>query len=170
MKIRKTEIPEGTLIKNYLPADHTDTYVCESDKPIQASPDDIMIRLWSDFPAWLNILFRLRNFLVKFVGLKTEKKDTDEFERLIRNGGELGFVSVPEKNDKETILLLKDKHLNAYLSVYVDNKQNSQDIYAITLVHFHNRFGRVYFFFIRPFHDIIVKSILRQTVKSFISP
>jgi len=169
MKIRITEIPAGTLIKNYLPADHTDTYVCESNKPVHATPDDIMIRLWSDFPAWLNILFRLRNFLVKFVGLKTEKKDTDEFERLIRNGGELGFASVPEKNDKETILLLKDKHLNAYLSVYVDNKQNSQDIYAITLVHFHNRFGRVYFFFIRPFHDIIVKSILRRTVKSLIS-
>lgn len=167
MKIKKTKIPRESLVNTYLPADYTDTFVCESDKPFHATPDDLMIHFWTDFPAWANMLFRLRNFLVKFVGLKTDKNDPKLFEEMIRTSGKLNFSSVPAKNEQETILLLEDKHLDAYISVYIDEKKSPQHVYAITLVHFRNKLGTVYFFFIKPFHTIIVKNILKRTVKTF---
>ena len=34
-----------------------------------------MISFWTDFPCWINALFKLRNILVKFVGLKGAEND-----------------------------------------------------------------------------------------------
>jgi len=55
--------------------------------------------------------------------------------------------------------------LDAYLSVHVESRKEHKTISAITLVNFKNKLGRFYFFVIRPFHGMIVKSILKQSVK-----
>jgi hypothetical protein len=144
-------------------------YACEVDSKKEIIPDDIMVNFWTDFPAWVNVLFKLRNFLVKFVGLKgTEGGDLKEFEKCIRIGGTYGFASVPMKSDNETILLLTDKHLNAYISVHVESMEEHKTISAITLVNFNNKLGRVYFFIIRPFHGIVVKSMLKRAVNKVV--
>ena len=165
MNLNKSTIPSGSLIENSLPADYSDVYTCEVDFEKEIIPDDIMVNFWTDMPNWINGLFKLRNFLVKFVGLKSSEEDNmKEFERCIRTGETYSFVSVPAKNTNETVLLLSDKHLNAYLSVFIGNKERHKTISAITLVHFKNRLGRIYFFLIRPFHGVIVKSLLKKAV------
>ena len=165
MKVKKSTIPSGALIGNYLPADYWDVYIGEVDSEKEMIPDDIMIGFWTDFPHWVNVLFKLRNFLVKFVGLKGSENDKlKELEKCIRTGETFGFVSVPAKNSNETVLLLTDKHLDAYLSVHVESKEKHKTVSLITLVHFKNKLGRVYFFIIRPFHCLIVKSLLKRLV------
>ena len=162
----KTEIPAGSLVNRYFPADYKDAFVCEISNDSQLTPDDIMVRFWTDFPVWVNFLFRIRNFLVKFVGLEGSMSSLQELEDCIRVGGPSKFASVPAKSDNETILLLDDKHLDAYSSVYIEETSNNKQVYSITLVHFKNRLGRIYFFFIRPFHEIVVKSTLKRSLKS----
>jgi len=165
VKVKESIMPSGTLIRNYLPADYMDVYICEVDFEKEIIPDDIMTSFWIDLPAWINALFKLRNFMVKFVGLKSsEGGDLKEFEKCIRMGETYGFISVPAKSDNETVLLLADKHLDAYMSVYVESKEEHKMISAITLVHFKNKLGRIYFFVIRPFHGIIVRSMLKRAV------
>jgi len=169
MKVNKSTIPSGSLIENYLPADYSDVYACEVDFEKEIIPDDIMVNFWTDLPNWINGLFKLRNFLVKFVGLKSSEGDNvKEFENCIRTGETYNFVSVPAKNTNETVLLLSDKHLNAYLSVFIVSKERHKTISAITLVHFKNKLGRIYFFLIRPFHSIIVKSLLKRAVNEVV--
>ena len=165
MKVRKTEIPADSLVKRYFPVDYKDAFVCEIARESRLTPDDIMVRFWTDFPAWVNFLFRVRNFLVKFVGLKGSKNSFQDLEDCIRTGGQHKFASVPAKSDNETILLLDDKHLDAYLSVYIEDSPEHKRVYAITIVHYKNRLGRIYFFFIRPFHGLIVKSTLKNSLK-----
>jgi hypothetical protein len=105
--------------------------------------------------------------MAKFVGLQGMKgSELKEFETCIRMGQPYSFVSVPAKNSNETVLLLTDKHLNAYMSVYVESRAKHKAISIITLVHFKNTLGRVYFFVIRPFHACIVKSMLKRSVKT----
>ena len=162
MKIKKADIPTGCLTANYLPADYSDVFFCEVDSERKINPDDIMISFWSDFPGWVNALFKLRNFLVKFVGLKgSQEKTMEELEKCIRTRSSTGLASVPAKNNNETVLLLTDKHLNAYLSVYIENNKS---IFVITLVHYKNKLGRIYFFFVRPFHGLIVRSMLKRSI------
>ena len=166
MKVKKSTIPSGSLTENYLPTDYSDVYACVIDTPKEIIPDDIMVNFWTDFPRWINTLFKLRDFLVKFVGLKgSENEDVTKLEKCIRTREAYGFVSVPAKSGNETVLLLSDKHLNAYISVHVESKEERKTILAITLVNFNNKLGRVYFFFIRPFHGLIVKTLLKRSVE-----
>ena len=167
MKISKTTMPSGSLMENYLPADYSDVFACVTDTQKEIIPDDIMVNFWTDFPQWINALFKLRNFLVKFVGLKSAESDSvKELEKCIRTGEAYDFVSVPAKNSNETVLLLSDSHLDAYLSVRVENGKEDKTISAITLVHYKNLLGRAYFFIIRPFHGLIVKSLLKRALNN----
>ena len=167
MKIKKTEIPLKSLTREYLPADYTDTFLITTDHEIQSSPDDIMVSFWTDMPGWVNALFKLRNFLVQFVGLKgDEEGSTSELEAFIRTGGEYRFMKIPARDRYETVLLMSDKHLDAHLSV---RKENNYSVSVNTLVHFHNTLGRVYFFVIKPFHGIIVRQLLKRTIKKHTS-
>jgi len=169
LKVKKSTIPSGSLTENYLPADHSDVYACVTDTGKEIIPDDIMVNFWTDFPRWITALFKLRDFLVKFVGLKgSDSSNMKELENCIRTGGTYDFVSVPAKSANETVLLLSDKHLDAYLSVHVESREEHKTISAITLVNFKNKLGRFYFFVIRPFHGMIVKSLLKRSVKRII--
>jgi hypothetical protein len=166
MKVKKSTIPSGSLTENYLPTDYSDVYACVTDTPKEIIPDDIMINFWTAFPRWINTLFKLRDFLVKFVGLKGSDSDNvKELEKCIRAGETYDFVSVPAKSGNETVLLLSDKHLSAYVSLHVESKEERKTISAITLVNLKNKLGRVYFFFIRPFHGLIVKTLLKRSVE-----
>lgn len=161
----KSPVPAGSLLNRFFPADYSDAYYCVTDNHVALNPDDMMCSFWTDSPGWVNALFKLRNFLVKFVGLKGDNKVFQELEDCIRTGGKCKIGSVPAKSENETVLLLEDKHLNAYMSVFIDEKENDASVYLNTLVHYKNRLGRVYFFFVRPFHGIVVKNILKRVVK-----
>lgn len=166
MKVKKSSFPTGSLAENYLPADYTDSFECKVKGNPAIVADDVMVNIWTDFPWWVNLLFRLRNFLVKFVGLKgDEDGNSQKLEHCIRIGGEMGLVSVPAKKENETLLMLTDKHLDAYISVHIETHQEYKLIRAITLVHFKNKLGTVYFFFVKPFHKLIILSVLSRAVR-----
>jgi len=165
MKVKKSPIPPDSITGNFLPADYWDVYTCKCNFEKEMTPDDFMVGFWTNFPNWVKALFKLRNFLVKFVGLKSDESSPEKLERCIRTGEAYGFVSVPAKSENETVLLLTDKHLDAYISVYVESEEVHKTISAITLVNFKNKLGRIYFFIIRPFHSLIVKSLLKRTAK-----
>ncbi len=162
IKIKKCEIPSDSLVAEYLPADYKDSFCVLQDKEITATPDDLMVRFWTDMPGWINVLFKLRNFLVKFVGLEGAKGSLEELENCIRNGGNYGLIEIIAKDERETLMLMRDKHLDAYISLRVSDRKN---VYANTLVKYNNRLGKVYFFVIRPFHGIVVRAAMRRVVE-----
>lgn len=163
MKIKKTGIPEASRLRQFFPADYTDAFELTADYDIEASPDDVLVGFLVDMPKWVNALFKLRNFLVKFVGLQgSNGESAEEFEKRIRTGGSYHFAEIPEKTPDETVIIMRDKHLDAYLSVL---KNNNRSITVNTLVHYNNRLGKIYFFFIRPFHGIVIKTGIKRAVK-----
>jgi hypothetical protein len=162
------DIPVDSLVRQYLPVDYTDAFVCEVTGVKELSADEIMISFWTVIPGWVNALFKLRNLLVLPFGLDTSngRGRFEELKAMIRAGnGNNGLTSVVAKSGNETVILLSDKHLDAYMSVFISTKDKLQEVTAITLVRYHNSLGRIYFFFIRPFHKVIVKSMLRGTLK-----
>lgn len=163
MKTKKIEIPSSSLVRRFLPADYNDAFQIIADQDIEASPDDMLIRCWLDMPGWVNGLFRLRNFLVKFAGLQgSNKNNAEELERCIREGSSYRFMEVVMKDDRETVLVMKDTHLDAWLSL---RKDDPRTISLSTLVHYNNGLGRFYFFMIRYFHGKVVRAMLRRVVK-----
>lgn len=170
MEIKKGKIiPQDSLLLKYLPVNYSDIYTCNIESNTVVTPDDIMTSFWTDMPKWVNNLFKLRNTLVKPFGLKTDnEKDFQQLEECIRTGGNFGFISVSDKSPHETVLCLTDKHLTAYLSVYVENSNEKNEVSLITLVNSHNKLGYIYFYTIYPFHHIVVRKMLKSTLKKLL--
>jgi hypothetical protein len=168
-KVYKGVFPDNSLAINYLPADYVDVFSCIVSKKQEITSDELLVNLWTDQPKWLKLLFNLRHILVKPLGLKAEnvskKEDLEGFTNCIRSGGTYGIVSVPSKSSNETIMQIKNKHLDCTISIHIrDNENNKQLISAITLVHFHNKLGVKYFQVIRPFHKLIVRKGLERII------
>jgi hypothetical protein len=170
MKVKKTKLPEDSAAAKYLPMDFTEVLGVTITDSTALNPDDLLVGFWTDMPAWVIFLFKLRNLLVRPFGLNNEARDISKFAAAIRNGASDSLMSVTDKTDKETVLYLNDKHLGAYLSVYVEQleRDNQQRIVVTTLVKFHKRFGKLYFFVIYPFHCIIVKQQVKRIVKKLL--
>ena len=171
MKCHKTIIPANSLTQKYLPVDYTDAFACEVTNTKKLSADEMMIVFWTAMPGWANALFKLRNVLVRPFGLVTEEgKDyVEELKEMIHTGsGSAGLMSVTAKSDNETVVFLSDKHLDVYMSVFVEEEGRLQTATAITLVRYHNRLGKIYFSLIGLFHKVIVKSTLKNTLRRIV--
>ena len=145
-------IPKGSdVLDGFNHIDYLDIYEIEkdTDKSAEEVSKEIM-RL----PKWVDSLFKLRNALVRVFGLKVDKQ----------NEGEETFFTLIKKNDNEIIMGEDDKHLNFRASIMVDKSRNT--ISLITLVHFNNLWGKIYFLPVKPFHKIIMKSLLKRHLKS----
>ncbi|MDR2950795.1 MAG: DUF2867 domain-containing protein [Prevotella sp.] len=170
MKIIKSTIETTDLVYNFLSsADYKEAFECEFFSNKETTPDDLMIDFWTDNPSWINALFKIRNILVRPLGLRhpddTEDKKKESLKHSIKEGKEYEIMSIPAKSDKETVMCLTDSHLTAYIAVYYDKNQNATKLKVSTLVQFHKFFGRIYFYMISPFHYFIVKSKIKQAVK-----
>lgn len=167
MKVEKAIIPADSLVFKYLPANYSDAYKSTFVPSVTFTPDDLQVAFWTSSPKWVSFLFRIRNSIVKLIGLEADKTNKEELEKCIRENKSYKIFSVVSKSQNETVLKLSDKHLDAYMSIFIANQDNNfQTLYSITVVHFHNRLGYVYFNIIRPFHAIVVKSMLKQILKS----
>ena len=139
------------LIDKYTPSDYCDS-VSRRIKPAEPlTPDDIFEQMFCNFPKPVAWLFKLRNAIVKPLGLK----GGDGFRNLIS-----------ERNDEEIILSKNDKHLCFWVGIYCSRPQDGwQDAAVTTVVKFNNFLGRIYFVGIWVFHKLLVKSLFHKAIK-----
>lgn len=143
-------------------ANYRDCFRCHLQNPGKVSPNQVMAAFWTTCPAWLKFLFRLRDLLGQ--ALRAENRggpSREKLEEALNNGESCGFMSVAERTADETIVALDDKHLVAYMSVYIEGGQ----VFASTVVRYHNKLGVVYFNLIRPFHVLVVKNLFKQMMR-----
>lgn len=161
MKIARTSLPADSRIARY-PADYSDCFRTRLSGQQQITADELLRKFWQTKPRWVKALFGLRNALVKPLGLKSDRQMSREKRAAgVNEKDKYGFMTAVERTPDETIAAQDDKHLVAFISLYIQNKE----VYVSTVVRFHNTLGRIYFTLIKPFHRLIAKSILRQTVR-----
>lgn len=147
-------IPESTkyLINNYLPVDYYDTYQRDVNCEQKMQAFEVLQMFFTRLPWGINCLMKLRNTIVKPLGLKSGNKFGEYIEEMIQC-----------QNDSEVVFGDADKHLSFYASIWcsewIDNKQT---ISVTTVVKYNNFSGRFYFFIIKPFHKLIIKSLLKR--------
>ena len=175
MIITKTEIPENSLLNTHnMTYDYIDSFQGQFvDKFQKIEITQIGKSFFSSGPKWIDKLFTFRNNLVGLFGLKTSGKISDRQKMLDNFKGEkgerIGLFKVFDKTDDEIILGEDDKHLNFRVSLFIDKQnENKTDKKLIisTTVKFNNWFGRLYFLPVRPFHKLIVPTILKGIIKN----
>ena len=138
MKVYKSPLPENSRIIRYPDANYRDCFRCRLQNPGKVSPNQVMAAFWTTSPAWLKFLFRLRDLLVRPFGLKTgEGASRKKLEEALDSGESYGFMTLAEGGE----------------------------VFASTVVRYHNKLGVVYFNLIRPFHILVVKNLFQQMMR-----
>jgi len=170
----KMELPYKSILnKDGNHYDYIDFYQSQLvDKNSNIGPTEVGKAFFSSGPKWVGKLFGLRNKIVALFGLKTSGKITDRQAQLdnfkCEPGEQLGLFKVFSKTNNEVVIGENDKHLNFRVSLLLDQVPNDTDKKTLTIttaVKFNNWFGRLYFLPVRPFHKLIVPTMLKGIIK-----
>jgi len=113
-------------------------------------------------PAWVTALFKMRNALVKKLGLKAELANLEKMQPPFKKGDKFGLFNLYEINQNESIMGEDDFHLDFRLSFQIDE---NNVLHGTTGVSYNNIFGKIYLFFVKPFHQLIVPYMLKKMAK-----
>ena len=173
MTIIETTLPDNSLLnsndKKYDYLDSFEGTVVDKENKLKSA--DLGKAFFSSAPKWVDKLFGLRNRIAGIVGLKTSsafdiQQNLDNFK--CEQGDQVGFFKVFHKSDNEIILGEDDKHFNFRVSLFLDNPKDDKIEKRLTIsttVVFNNWFGRLYFLPVRPFHKLIVPTMLKGIIK-----
>lgn len=120
------------------------------------------------FPNLLLFCINTREFIAKYLGLKTvEKPDKKtKYEKLYALKGEVGekiaVFEVLDKSDIELMIGQKDSHLDFKLSFIVYQKGGKIVLELPTTVIINNKLGKVYFSIVKPILKFYLKRILKR--------
>lgn len=154
-------VPDKSIILNgFGKIDYSDTYKTQitlNDYSIDRITTDIF-----KTPKWVDNLMKLRDIIVKVFGLKTGKKNDTIIEPYYSIGTKAVYFTVTDRNENEIVMAENDKHLNFRTSVMIEKRNTNSTLFLSTIVQFNNFFGRLYFFPVKPFHQLIVRSLLKK--------
>lgn len=166
--IKEAPLPDVTWLRTLSTIDYSDTFIAEWDSEHSFSSEDMLVAVFCRTPpTWLKLLYMIRNSLVRLFRVTESGNEKDgDFANAIREGKPHGIFQVQFKSMPETVLLGQDKHLDFYFSLQTDvNPAQKRRMIATTVVRFNNTAGRVYFFFIRPFHRYIVPAMMKKAIR-----
>lgn len=166
MKVKLSALPTPSYIASALPsADFADCYRFADPDP-QASALETYLALVARTPFWMHALMALRNRIVAWVGLKhlgsMGPEDVVKPADAYRTGDRVGIFSLLRSEPHEVVLHDDDKHLRVQLSLCKHVVSGQAVVSVSTVVHIHNRLGRVYMSVVGPVHSFIVPHMLAQ--------
>ena len=174
MKIIKSKLPGNSILSNnHKKYDYVDSYQgIFIDIENKVKPIDIGKAFFSSGPKWIGILFIIRNKIVSVFGLKTSGNVGDR-QQLLDNfkcepSEQLGLFKVFNSTGNEVVLGEDDKHLNFRISLFMEvlkSDMTKKTVTITTTVEFNNWFGRLYFLPVRPFHKLIVPTMLKGIIR-----
>lgn len=104
--------------------------------------------LFFSAPKWITILMKSRNVMMRPLGVKKERILSD-------------LVHIESEN--LATVCKNDKHLDLEIAFITERiERDSQRISVGTKVRFHNGLGKCYFAIIKPFHNLICKTLLQR--------
>jgi len=150
-------------------ADHIDIKTIEGDTDLRSFISGML----SYYPLWLVSLYRIREIIVGILGLvRHEMPETlpsiKPEDLSFEPGGNASFFIV--RDAKENVYWVaetpEDNHLTAFFGVVAERlNQNYTKYQVFTCVTYLHWIGPVYFNLIRPFHHIVVKSMMKAGIK-----
>lgn len=163
--------PSMEVMRPYLEkADHVDVKTVESDVSLR----EFITGAFGYQPNWMTFLYGVRAVVVRLLGMKQEgipRALKLSPERVPFTPGNLmSFFTVADAREEEYWLAtVDDQHLKAALGITVEPLGDGrQRFHLLTIVHFHNWAGPVYFNLIRPFHHLVVSGMARAGARGVV--
>ena len=158
--------PASAIAKTYASMNLADAYSIELPTGTSANPELLARFIFANQAPWISSLVTVRDALVAGFGLKTAKHLAPLGAK--SGAGRLGIFRIYSTSPTEIVIGEDDKHLDFRLSVLCSSQSSpgtKRHLVLSTVVHCHNRLGRVYIFLIAPFHRLVVQSSLRSAAR-----
>jgi hypothetical protein len=168
LQAKSVPLPAESAIANaYASTNLADAYSIELPSGASTNPELLARFIFARQNPWIGCLIAIRDAIVAGFGLKTGR----HLASLESESGadRLSIFKVYSRSPTEVILGEDDKHLDFRLSVLCSGQSSpgaKRHLTLSTVVHCHNRLGRLYIFFIAPFHRLVVQSSLRSAARS----
>jgi hypothetical protein len=145
----------------------------------RASIVDLFFGVLGHHPMWLKLILVVRNRIASVCGL--DVPTVSEIMRPVvkssyRVGDKIGPWPIFSLSETELVAGRDNKHLDFRLSVLKESNANSDDsgnhdgesasVVISTICTTHNIFGKVYLFFIIPFHKWGVRRLIANAIAS----
>ena len=146
-----------SLARRALPRiDYLDAYAIDVDPADDL--EAVCTRVFGRPPPLFRLLMGLRDAVMGPLGLKTTPAGP-RGSGALTPGQRIGIFRILERTPEELLLGEDDRHLDFRVSLRVPGDGSAT---LATLVQFRNAWGRLYFFFVRPFHASIARAMLER--------
>jgi len=166
--ILECEVPLATVLEHDVvkAAYFRDSYRT-SIRNKEAGVVDIFFAIFGPKPYWMKILLLIRNRIAAVVGLAVPTAAqimNPEVQASYRVGDTIGPWPIFALTETELVAGRNNKHLDFRLSVLKETSSEAASVVVSTICTVHNRFGKVYLFFIVPFHKWGVRRLMANAV------
>ena len=128
---------------------------------------DIFFALFGHTPRWMKLLLIVRNAATRLAGLEAPTVAEimkPEVRQTYGVGEKIGPWPIFFIGDNEIVAGRNNKHLDFRLSVLKTMDGDALSVVVSTICTVHNVFGKIYLFFIIPFHRNGVQSLMSNAV------
>ena len=168
MDIVECEVPTASVLDRRCVegAWFRDSYRAPLSRP-GAGIVDVFFGIFGHHPAWMKGMLIVRNRLASLCGLEVPK--ASEILRVERRdsyqvGDKIGVWPVFALSESEIVAGRDNKHLDFRLSVLKREAGGHGTVTVSTICTVHNRFGKVYLFFVIPFHKWGVRQLMARAL------
>jgi hypothetical protein len=157
-------LPAGSLAAQVFPQiNYFDSYRIQLPPDLPADLDELYLKVFTLPPhSAVGKLMRLRNALVKPLGLKTGLPKAHEVRKPMQIGDRARLFKLFQRAEDELLLGEDDKHLDFRVSVLRQHQNGQNWLTITTVVQYNNWFGGLYFSLIRPFHARLMPWMMKQ--------
>jgi hypothetical protein len=144
----------------------SDSYSAPLTRPDLAITD-IYAAIFAHPPLTMNLLLIVRNAIVRRFGLRAPAAAVimrAELKGRYAVGETVGLWSIFFIDKNEIVAGGNDRHQDFRVSVLRVHAANEASVVLSTICTVHNLFGKIYLFFIVPYHRHAVKTLLRNAV------
>jgi hypothetical protein len=152
---------ESQLADLYPAADLADAYAIGLPATETHDIEALSRAVFGQSPVWVRVLMAIRDAIVAPAGVKTSAQLRGDGQ------GRLSFFRIHSVSPIEMILGDDDRHLDFRASLLIRRAATGagHELVATTVVHCHNRLGRLYLTVIAPFHRLIVRTNLDSAAR-----
>jgi hypothetical protein len=130
---------------------------------------DIFFAIFGHKPIWMKFTLIVRNRIASLCGLEAPTATeiiNPQFKGPYAVGNKIGPWPIYFLSETELVAGRDNKHLDFRLSVLKESDSGNPRVTVSTICTTHNAFGRIYLFFIIPFHKWGMRQLMLRAVRS----
>jgi hypothetical protein len=170
MHVIECDVPSSSMLDRNLIAS---SYFHDSYRTPLTRPElgivDIFFALFGHEPLWMKLTLIARNAVAKLVGLEAPtvvEIMTPEVRTNYSVGEKIGPWPIFFLGDNEIVAGRNNKHMDFRVSVLKAVYGDAPSVVVTTICTVHNLFGKIYLFFIVPFHRKGVRLLMSNAVRA----